>query len=51
MKLFYFKLVGDPYAMSIRSDSWGEIKADIRAFLGVSKLPNHTEIWRGSNYD
>jgi len=48
MKLFYFKLVGDPYAMSIRSYNLDEVKVDIRAFLGVRRLPNNTEIWEAS---
>lgn len=45
MKKFYFRLVGDAFAMSCLAESKAAAKAYIRHMLGVKRLPLGTEIW------
>ncbi len=47
--MWYVRFVGDPYAMYFypEDDNILSAKEYIRNWLGVSRLPNGTEFWRG----
>lgn len=45
MKKFYFKLIGDVYAMSCYAENKQGVAEYIKRMLGVNRLPKGTEIW------
>ena len=47
--MWYAKFEGDPMALSIYPDenNWKSAREFVLDWLGVNRLPNHTEIWRG----
>ena len=49
MNNWYVMLSGDAYAMSIypTENNWKSAREFVLEWLGVNRLPNGTEIWRG----
>ena len=50
MKNWYVHLQGDAYAMSIypKKDTWASAREFVLEWLGVDRLPHHTEIYGGN---
>lgn len=46
MTKYYWRFPGMVYAHIMWADNKRLVKQLIRDWLGINKLPNHTEIWR-----
>ena len=47
MKKYFFLFPGDVYALEFYGHNEREAREAARNWLGVNRLPNGTEVWRG----